>query len=138
MFCWANEVYLNANNLFQLFNCIISEKKFSYDYKTRMILSMTEKTLFFIKKNLNLRNIIILIMFFVIKFSITIAFTNFFKKWLNFHKSWLLFSGKIFSITVPFSILKISNKASKIVVLKAKMFLLKNFFNDFSHWKLHF
>ena len=29
-----------------------------------------------------------------------------FQKWLNFHKSWLLFWGKIFSTTLPFSLLR--------------------------------
>ena len=40
-----------------------------------------------------------------------------FKKWLDFHKLWLIFSGKIFYITLLFPILKISKKSSNIVFL---------------------
>ena len=58
-------------------------------------------------------------------------FLPIFLKLLDFHKSWLIISGKILSTTLLFLILKISKKSSNIV-------LWKNSFSDFSHWKLYF
>ena len=56
-------------------------------------------------------------MFFKIEFSLTIASYKL-KKKMYFHKSWLYFSGKIFSTTLRFQILKISKKSSNIVIKK--------------------
>ena len=59
------------------------------------------------------------------------CFLSTFLKLLGFYKSWLIFSRELFSTTVLVLILKISGK-----ILKYS--LLKIFFNDYSHWKLHF
>ena len=58
------------------------------------------------------------ILFIVIEFFFTFNSYQFFKKLLNFHKSWLIFSGKIFSITLPFPILKLNVSAAEILAQK--------------------
>ena len=53
-------------------------------------------------------------MLFVIKFFLTIASYQFEKNDLVFYKSWLIYSRKLFSTTLLFSILKTSKKSSNI------------------------
>ena len=53
--------------------------------------------------------------FFVIEFLHIIASYQFFKKWLDFHKSCFIFSGITFSITPLFLILKVKFSVAEIV-----------------------
>ena len=57
---------------------------------------------------------------FLVKFFLIIAFHQFFKEILKFHKLWLIFSGKIFSITLLFPIMKMSKKSSNMFIFKKK------------------
>ena len=84
------------------------------------------------KKILNLRNIILLIMFFIIEFFLTIGSFQFFKI-IVFHKSWLISSGQLFSTNLLFLILKISKTYSHIDIIFFLNSPLKNLFNDFIH-----
>ena len=75
---------------------------------------MKEKTLFFIEKIENLPKIIALIIVFVTDFFHYHFLPNF-KKLLDFHKLWLIFSGKIFSTSLVFSILRVKFLVAEIV-----------------------
>ena len=55
-------------------------------------------------------------------------FLSNFKKLLNFYESWLTFSRKIFSTSLPYIILKINNKILKRNYFFKKMFLFEKFF----------
>ena len=50
------------------------------------------------------------------------SFLLIFKKWFDFHKSWFIFSGKIFSTTLLFLILKI--KSSNIDIFKKILLII--------------
>ena len=52
------------------------------------------------------------------------CFYHFFKKLLDYHESWLIFLGKIFSTSFPFPILKVKFSVAEIV----KSIFFKNIF----------
>ena len=88
-------------------------QKFLQDFKTwknvTSFVSWKKNHYFLFKKIFNLREIILLIMFFVMEI-----------------------------LTLLFPILKIKIKSSNIVISFKKIFLTKNSFNDFCYWKLNF
>ena len=107
------------------------EKMFSYDFKTwNDIISrvLWNKKHFFVWQNWNLRKIILLVVFFIIEFLFTITSHWCFKEWLDFHKSWVFFTGKRSSTTLLFPVFKVKFSVVEIVewIYKKKNFFLDN------------
>ena len=67
-------------------------------------------------------------MFFVIECVLTITFHQFLLKLFDFYNSWLFFSGKIFSTTLLFPILKIKFSVTEIAerILKKKVTIFED------------
>ena len=123
-------------------NHVSWKKRFSMDLRHEIILSVVSygrKNIIFHEKISNLRKIILLIMFFVIAFFYYYTLPTFLKL-LDFYKSWLIFSGKIFFTPLLFSILKVKFLIAKIVkrIFKKKHFLnnyIVRFYTHFQKWQ---
>ena len=106
-------------------SCEISrslEKKFSMILKVETMLSVVfyvRKSILFYGRIQNFRRIILSIIYFLIQF-FHYCFSTTIKKWLDFHESWLNFSGRIFSTTLLFPISKVKFSVAEIVKIFSK------------------